>query len=52
MPTFFCRHCRFKYSPKSDRKDVPSLCGNCGTKGSMVVTPDADSILKDVNELM
>ncbi len=50
MPTFFCRHCHFKYSPKSERKDVPTICGNCGTRGSLSVAPDADQILKDAND--
>ena len=51
MVTFMCRKCRFKYSPKSDRKDVPSLCGNCGTKGSLSVAPDASSILQDAMDI-
>ncbi len=48
MTTFFCTHCRFRYSPKSQRKDPPSLCGNCG-KGPMIVEPDAEQILRDSN---
>ena len=47
MPAFFCRHCKFKYTPKSERKDAPERCGNCGNYGTVSVAPDADQILKD-----
>ena len=49
MGTFFCRNCRFKYSPKSERLQPPALCHNCGGKGTVQVSPDANQILRESN---
>ncbi|HZX12044.1 MAG TPA: hypothetical protein VFE88_01135 [Candidatus Nanoarchaeia archaeon] len=47
MPVFFCTHCKFKYTPKSERKDTPSTCGNCGNRNTLILEPDAEQILKE-----
>ncbi len=52
MVRFRCIHCRFSYAPKSGKKDPPAMCGNCGKTGSLRIDPDAEQILRDVDELM
>lgn len=52
MARFRCVNCRFSYVPKSGKKDPPAICGNCGKTGSLRIDPDAEQILRDVNELM
>lgn len=49
--TLFCRHCRFKWKPRTEGAPIPVRCGNCGTVGSVGVEPDANQILKESNEM-
>ena len=49
MTRFFCRHCRFKYSPKLPRNEPPQICTNCGGKGTVEKEPDASEILRDAH---
>ena len=49
MPRYFCRHCRFKYIPRSSRVELPKICTNCGGKGTVEKEPDASEILRDAH---
>ncbi|MEK6948035.1 MAG: hypothetical protein AABX19_02215 [Nanoarchaeota archaeon] len=49
MTTFVCRNCRFKYTPRTMRLEVPQMCHNCGKKGTVEKEPDAEQILRDSN---
>ena len=45
MVRFFCRHCNFKYTPKSNKTEPPQRCHNCGGKGTVELEPTAEDIL-------
>ena len=47
MVTFFCKNCRFKYTPKTFKASPPLMCHNCGAKGSVEKEPDAEQILRE-----
>ncbi len=47
MVRLFCRNCKFKYTPRTTKAELPSRCGNCGSVGSIQVEPDADQILRE-----
>ena len=47
MPTFFCKSCYFKYTPRTLRNDPPKTCNNCGGVGTVEKQPDANQIIKE-----
>lgn len=49
--TLFCKHCRFKWKPRTETAPMPARCGNCGTVGSVCVEPDANQILREADEM-
>lgn len=49
--TLICRHCRFKWKPKTDNLKIPEICSNCGSRGSVGIEPDADQILRESDEM-
>ena len=50
-PTFVCQDCSFSFQPKSGRTTPPHVCPNCGREGTMIVRPDADTLLKDIDNI-
>ncbi len=51
MRTLFCRHCKFKWKPRTETMKIPERCGNCGSVGSVGIEPDANQILKEADEM-
>jgi len=50
-PTFFCENCNFKYRSKSGKMEPPTMCPNCGKEGTMVIQPDAATLLREVGDM-
>ncbi|MBS3174437.1 hypothetical protein J4440_00990 [Candidatus Woesearchaeota archaeon] len=51
MTRFLCRNCKFKFSPKIQRNEPPKICGNCGGVNTIEKEPDANDILKEVDNM-
>ena len=49
MVTFFCRMCRFKYTPRIENATLPKRCHNCGGESTVEKEPSAEQILKESN---
>jgi hypothetical protein len=50
-PTFICEHCNFRYSPRSGKTVPPKMCPNCGKEDVMIVQPDANALLREVDQI-
>ena len=51
MVVFACRHCNFRYSPKSGRNEPPVVCPNCGKEETLGVQASAQELLKECDEM-
>lgn len=51
MVTFFCKSCRFKYTPRISRAAPPQRCHNCGGLNTIEKEPDAEQILRESEKI-
>jgi hypothetical protein len=48
MAIFNCSNCYFKFKPKTERKDAPEICPNCGKRGCMTREQNMDTMIRNI----
>ena len=49
MVKLICSNYGFRYQPKTNKQDIPSICGNCGKIGTVSIEPDASALIDSVD---
>ena len=51
MPTFQCKKCKFRWTPREERKTVYTRCPYCAANGTVVTVAGAAEIVRDVDSM-
>ena len=51
MPSFQCKKCKYKWSPRDDKKMVYTRCPYCAANGTVMTVSGGKDLVRDLDSM-